>query len=106
MNDKIWLKMQIIMQIVKRSSEKIIFVKYVKLNNIFAYSFYLCHIHYNYKIVDIFILNIMISSFIFSGFWRTCHHLCHLLKKQRPKQCTVYKIWHFIIDFNPKNQEV
>ncbi|KRY59348.1 hypothetical protein T03_16521 [Trichinella britovi] len=41
---------------------------------------YLCHIHYNYKIVDIFILNIMISSFIFSGFWRTCHHLCHLLK--------------------------
>ncbi|KRX48014.1 hypothetical protein T05_9020 [Trichinella murrelli] len=67
---------------------------------------YLCHIHYNYKIVDIFILNIMISSFIYSGFWRTCHHLCHLLKKQRPKQCTVYKIWHFIIDFNPKNQEL
>ncbi|KRX83626.1 hypothetical protein T06_4648 [Trichinella sp. T6] len=62
---------------------------------------YLCHIHYNYKIVDI---NIMISSFIFSGFWQICHHLCYLLKKQRPKQCTVYKIWHFIIDFNPKNQ--
>ncbi|KRZ63039.1 hypothetical protein T02_14115 [Trichinella nativa] len=73
---------------------------------------YLCHIHYNYKIVDIFILVFMqvvmlnISKKDEDGLILANLSSFVPFTKKATTKCTVYKIWHFIIDFNPKNQEL